>query len=277
MHKSVAIIGCGWLGLPLAEQLLSRGLKVYGTTTSPEKVPILMSKGIQASVLNVDSKPNDSGKSPAENHVPVADVYVINIPPSGISEYTSAISALAKSIPDSARQVIFCSTTSVYPDVESVTNETLVPPDYKLLPNDKNEARHGTKRSELLAAEHGFWKLEKTVILRLAGLFGNGRHPVNYLAGRKNISTPQARVNLVHLDDVIASIDVIISREIRNEVINVCASEHPTRIDYYTSMAEKLDLPAPLFDETDKSTGKIINNDKLIQFTSIVPSLYAHG
>ena len=33
---TVAILGCGWLGLPLAKHLLAQGHRVLGTTTSPE-------------------------------------------------------------------------------------------------------------------------------------------------------------------------------------------------------------------------------------------------
>lgn len=284
MQKSVAVIGCGWLGLPLAERLVSKGYTVFGTTTSPEKIALLNEKGIQSSIFrlqtNLVSSEDDLRNGPdftfLSNQIPHADVYVVNLPPSGVTNYPEAISLLAKSIPGSAKQIIFCSTTSVYPDIPSTVNESLVSPDDHVTAGEADEARHGTKRSDLLQAERSFWSLGNATILRLAGLFGAGRHPVRFLSGRKKIASPDARVNLVHLVDVVDIIESIIARNIRHEVINVCASEHPTRKDYYTTMADKLDLPAPLFDESDKSTGKLINNDKLIQMTMIVPSLYAY-
>lgn len=271
MNKSIAIIGCGWLGLPLAERLVERGLKVYGTTTSDDKVAKLGAKGIHASILRLGS--SDSLNS----LLPDADIYIVNIPPSGINDYASTITEFAHSIPESCQQVIFCSTTSVYPDISSVLTESLIPPDYKITTEQENNARHGTKRSELLKAEHAFWKLGKTVIMRLAGLFGDGRHPVHYLSGKQNLSAPQARVNLIHLNDLIACIERVMELAIRNEIINVCASEHPKRKEYYTAMAEKFGIPAPTFDDADTSTGKIISNEKLIQITGITPSLYAYS
>lgn len=33
---TVSILGCGWLGLPLAEQLLAEGYSVKGSTTRAE-------------------------------------------------------------------------------------------------------------------------------------------------------------------------------------------------------------------------------------------------
>jgi nucleoside-diphosphate-sugar epimerase len=271
MNKSIAIIGCGWLGLPLAERLVARGFTVYGTTTSTDKIELLNAKGIQGSMLRLDS--TDSSNSP----LPIADVYIVNIPPSSISDYASIITEFAQSIPESCKQVIFCSTTSVYPDISSVLTESLIPPDYKITVGQENNARHGTKRSDLLKAENAFWKLGKTTIMRLAGLFGEGRHPVHYLSGKQNLSSPQARVNLVHLNDLCACIERVIDLDIRSEVINVCASEHPKRKEYYTSMAEKFGILAPTFDDSDTSTGKMISNEKLIQITGITPSLYAYS
>lgn len=44
----VSIVGLGWLGEPLAAHLLRRGLKVKGSTTTPEKIGKLSEKGIMA-------------------------------------------------------------------------------------------------------------------------------------------------------------------------------------------------------------------------------------
>jgi nucleoside-diphosphate-sugar epimerase len=270
MQKSIAIVGCGWLGTPLAERLVARGFTVYGTTTATDKIQLLNSKGIHASILRLGS--TNSSNDP----MPIADIYIVNIPPSGISDYASVMTEFAKSIPESCKQIIFCSTTSVYPDISSVLTESLIPPDYSIVGRQEDEARHGTKRSELLKAENAFWRLGKTTIMRLAGLFGGDRHPVRFLSGKQNLSSPQSRVNLVHLNDLAACIERVIDLEIRNEIINVCASEHPKRKDYYTAMAEKFEIPTPTFDESDTSTGKIISNEKLIQITGITPSLYAY-
>ena len=49
-QKSISILGCGWLGLPLARQLIKLGYSVKGSTTSPEKIQIL--KGSQIDGYN---------------------------------------------------------------------------------------------------------------------------------------------------------------------------------------------------------------------------------
>ena len=44
----ISILGCGWLGLPLAKALLENGFLVKGSTTSVGKLSVLENLGIQA-------------------------------------------------------------------------------------------------------------------------------------------------------------------------------------------------------------------------------------
>ncbi|RUA14157.1 MAG: short-chain dehydrogenase, partial [Flavobacteriia bacterium] len=46
MSNSIGVLGCGWLGLPLAQRLVESGFEVHGTTTSIEKVQQLQRLGI---------------------------------------------------------------------------------------------------------------------------------------------------------------------------------------------------------------------------------------
>jgi 3-hydroxyisobutyrate dehydrogenase-like beta-hydroxyacid dehydrogenase len=45
--KQISILGCGWLGMPLAKSLLEKGFSVKGSTTSFEKISAIESNGIQ--------------------------------------------------------------------------------------------------------------------------------------------------------------------------------------------------------------------------------------
>ena len=46
MNKKISILGCGWLGLPLAKSLLSKSYEVKGSTTSESKIDLLKNAGI---------------------------------------------------------------------------------------------------------------------------------------------------------------------------------------------------------------------------------------
>lgn len=52
-----SIIGCGWLGLPLAERLVAEGYTVKGSTTSVDKLSLLRQKGIDAYLLQLNLVP----------------------------------------------------------------------------------------------------------------------------------------------------------------------------------------------------------------------------
>ena len=53
--QQISILGCGWLGLPLAEHLIERGYTIKGSTTSPNRVGELESKEIEAFIIELAS------------------------------------------------------------------------------------------------------------------------------------------------------------------------------------------------------------------------------
>jgi 3-hydroxyisobutyrate dehydrogenase-like beta-hydroxyacid dehydrogenase len=46
MGIKISILGCGWLGLPLAKSLLAKSYEVKGSTTSENKLEVLINAGI---------------------------------------------------------------------------------------------------------------------------------------------------------------------------------------------------------------------------------------
>lgn len=252
--KSICVIGCGWLGTPLASFFVKSGYKVLGTTTSESKVSELTEKGIGALVYRLG---ND------DDSLPLANVYIINIPPSQIDNYPNKLRRLLNAIPSDVDQILFCSTTSVYADEDKTVTEQDVHPGHILDADEANEARHGTPRSVLLEAEGIMAAHPKTTILRLAGLIGGQRHPVKFLSGRMDIKMPQAPVNIIHRNELIATIATLVDFQTVGEVFNVCASKHPTRMEYYTNIALNSGLPIPEFDKSDLRSGKLIDSSKI--------------
>ncbi|MBT8238285.1 MAG: NAD(P)-binding domain-containing protein, partial [Croceitalea sp.] len=57
MTNTIGIIGCGWLGKPLAKALLAENYKIKGSTTTKDKLKELEAEGINAHwiVLNENS------------------------------------------------------------------------------------------------------------------------------------------------------------------------------------------------------------------------------
>ena len=46
MNSNIGILGCGWLGLPLASTMVKNKYSVHGSTTSQDKIEALKEKGI---------------------------------------------------------------------------------------------------------------------------------------------------------------------------------------------------------------------------------------
>ena len=74
----ISILGCGWLGLPLAKALLENRFSVKGSTTSQEKLSVLENSGIQPFLIALsEDKTIGNLSSFLEN----SKILIIDIPP----------------------------------------------------------------------------------------------------------------------------------------------------------------------------------------------------
>ncbi|KAA9346072.1 SDR family oxidoreductase [Adhaeribacter soli] len=264
MKKKISVLGCGWLGLPLAEALLKQGYQVAGSTTTPEKLGLLAAKGISPFLLDLRSPVI----VPENGRFFQAEILVVAIPPGRGQEnpYQDQIARLQKILLNSpVKQVLFVSSTGVYAPSSAIITE-------------KSALDHSGAVA-LIAAEDYMLSAEnpwKTTIVRFAGLFGPGREPGRFLAGKKDLPNPEAPVNLIHLEDCIGIISEIIKQEKWGEVFNACADEHPSRKVFYQAATRNLGLPEPAFvtSAEENKNGKWISNQKLkaaLNYTFLYP------
>ena len=254
--SQISILGCGWLGLPLAEHLIQKDFSVKGSTTSPNRVGELESVEIEAFIIEL-SPEEVSGDY--EAFLQNSTTLIIDIPPKLRGENPVSFVEKIKTfiqkgvLNTSIENVLFISSTSVYgEEAINVTEQTI----------EKPETLSG---KELLETEHFLQQQTtfKTTILRFGGLIGGSRNPAKSLSGKTNIATPNAPINLIHQDDCIGIITAIIEQNFWGEKLNASAPFHPTRKEYYTAKAKQLELPLPEFEENDAS-GKVIDSSKLI-------------
>lgn len=251
--KQISILGCGWLGLPLAKSLIGKGYSVKGSTTSIGKIPILNEVGIDGFQIEV-SELGIAGE--IDSFLRNSTLLIIDIPPklrgASSENFVKKIDNLIPFIEKSTvEEVIFISSTSVYPD-----DDTLISEDTKPQPNTEGGR-------QLLQVENLLQKNFKTTVVRFGGLIGDNRHPVHHLAGKHNLANPDAPINLIHQTDCIGIIERIIELDIWNDTFNAVAPFHPTRKEYYTQKAVELGLPLPGFTEATTSFGKIIQSNKV--------------
>ena len=249
----ISILGCGWLGLPLAQTLLEQGYSVKGSTTRQEKLARLEDLGIDPYLIRFFPEINEDYQADFFD----SDVLIVNIPPKrseeATSEYPRQIASLLQAIKDaSVQKLLFVSSTSVYPNVNRAVRELDTSQDVK------------ASGQALLAAEQMVRQSGvATTVLRFCGLFGPDRNPGRFLAGKTLDSSGQVPVNLIHLDDCISIIVQILEQNAWGEVFNACADQHPAKEDFYGIAAQRLGFDPPRFAATEEDAYKIVDSTKL--------------
>lgn len=256
MSRSIGVLGCGWLGLPLAVSLIKEGYKVSGSTTSEKKLTHLKELDIEPFLIALSENKIEGAIS---DFLYGIDTLIINVPPKlrGIDgeSYIKKIHQLHQKIKDSGvLKILFISSTSIYGNVTEEVTETT-------LPQPSTESG-----KQLLVAENIFKNDGdlKTTILRFGGLIGPNRHPITTISGRRGMANANAPVNLIHLNDCIRIIASILKHSWWNEVINGVHPEHPSKQKYYVLEARKRNLQVPDYKEDNNTKGVIIRSKVLI-------------
>jgi nucleoside-diphosphate-sugar epimerase len=264
----ISILGCGWLGLPLARALLEKAFSVKGSTTSIDKLSTLQNSGIQPFLVALSEEKTEGTLN---DFLENSKILIIDIPPklrgNSKEDFVAKIETLIPFIEKSTvEKVLFISSTSVYEEENLVVTE-----ETKLNP-DTESGKQLVQAEQLLQSNSNF----KTTILRFGGLIGEDRHPIKFLAGKENLENPEGPINLIHQEDCIGIILEIIARNSWNQTFNAVAPFHPSRENYYTKKAKDLDLALPIFNHEKQSVGKTILSNKIetvLSYTFTKPNL----
>lgn len=256
MNKKVAIIGCGWLGLPLAESLIKNDYEVNGSTTSKGKITDLKKVGVNPFLISLSE---DKVTGDIDGFLRDVSIVIVNVPPKLRSvkkeNYVRKMQLLKGAISDSVVQkVIFVSSSSVYGDIEGEVTEETEP-----LPSTES-GRQLLLSEEVFRTNNEF----QTTVIRFGGLIGDGRHPINMLSGREGLLNGHHPINLIHLNDCIGIIQAIIENNWWNETFNGVYPYHPKKKDYYILEAKKRGLQVPDYKEDNLKKGKIVRPNRLI-------------
>jgi len=256
LNSKICIIGCGWLGLPLAKYFIEKGADVNGSTSTKSKIKTLKLAGVNPFLLQLSSEKIVGNIDACLDH---CKILILNIPPglrkNPAQDYLGMMQLLVPHIENSSiENLLFISTTSVYED----TVETPIL-------DETSKTSSSTVASKLLIVEQLFKNNSKfrTTILRFSGLIGENRHPAKYLSGKTGVKNPEAPINLIHQKDCIQIIASIINHNAWEELFNASSPSHPSRVNYYKQVCRDLNLPLPQFDYSKTSVGKIISSEKL--------------
>ncbi len=235
----ISILGCGWLGKPLAVSFLEDGCLVKGSTTSNDKIEQLESLGIESYLVNISEfEEYDAFLE--------SDILIIAITSKDVDGFENLITQIQES---SIQKVIFISSTSVYPRINKVMTE-----------EDQVVENHPLVEIENLLRENTFFE---TTIIRFAGLFGGERQPANWFKNGREIPQPEGFVNMIHREDCIEIIHEIINQNCWNETFNACVNHHPTREEFYKNARKNKGFEVPVFKKESVFEWKIISPKKV--------------
>lgn len=253
-NSKIGIIGCGWLGFPLAKLLLNKNYLIKGSSTSKEKLLELKSNKIDPYYIEITEK---GIIGDIDSFLDEIDVLIINIPPKikGLpnENYSKKIQLIAnKAEKRLIDKIIFISSTSVYGSNQGKINSSTNP-----IPSSKNGV-------EILQSEKIISKNKNCTIIRFGGLIGNNRHPVHSLTKKNQVLNPKAPINLIHLEDCIRIIYSIILKEVWGKICLGVSPYHPTREDYYNTKCEALGLKRINF-VNDTTINKEVTDSKILK------------
>ena len=259
LNKQISIIGCGWLGLPLASDMIKDGYAIKGSTTSLDKIAVLEEVGIQPFLVSIS---NEGINGPIDDCLKDSEILIINVPP-GLrknpdTDFVKQMNLLCQHIETSTiKKVLYVSSTAVY------NNEVSMP----IITEESSTNGQSASARQLIGAEQIFKSNPnfEITIIRFGGLFGDDRNPAKFLAGKTNVQNPEGPINLIHQDDCIAIIQTIIQYQHWDTDFNAAAPQHPTREAYYTALCKSQNLALPQFDSSSQSRGKIISSKKVEQ------------
>lgn len=253
----ISILGCGWMGLPLAKKFIQEGYDVSGSTTTKEKLETLKTFGIKPFLIQASPDLKSDNDSDLEDFFS-SDVLFLNIPfRRSLSDpnyyFQQVQSVVEHCLKGSVKWIIFASSTSVYP---STLMNAIEDAEFDF----ENERAETLFKTEKFLLDHS--EFDATV-LRFAGLFGGERKLGNFVQGVSS-RNPNAPVNLVHLEDVVGVCESVVEKKLKNEILNVCCDEHPLRGDFYRKAAKALGKPEPVFKgDFENSSEKKVSNNKL--------------
>jgi len=239
----ICISGCGDIGQRVAKQYQNQAerthaaIEIYGLSRHADVHRDLQVSGIQPIVADLDQ--------PATlTELPSKDAVLIHLaPPPSSGEQDPRVRNLLQACEQSGlpAKVILLSTTAVYGDCQGKWIDESEPVNPQ---SDRGRRRLDAETAvRQWAGKHSI----PYVILRVSGIYGPGRLPVERLQqGLPILREDQAPFsNRIHQDDLAMICVAAAERAPNGSIYNVCDGNPSTMSHYFKSVAEATGLPMP--------------------------------
>ena len=246
------IFGCGYVGSALAKHCLAKGVRVGALTRNAEKAEGLKSMGVSEVVLG-DLDATDWHSELKQSYEVV--VNCVSSAGGGIDGYRKSYlegqaSILRWADGQSIRRYLYTSSTSVYPQDGGIEVDESA--DTRAAPETGKVILQSEQLIEAAAA-----KFERWFVLRLAGIYGPGRH---YLLDQLKDGvgvipgSGDHTLNLIHLDDIVSALcAAMTTNQAASGIYNIADNTPSLKHELLEWLAAELDLPPPQFDPANVS------------------------
>lgn len=230
------ILGCGYIGLKLAQAYREKGQHITAVTRSEVSRQALAAMGFDVLVRDLTRASLDDLDWAGQ------DLFHLAPPPAEGAE-DGLTRHLVASFPRTGhpRRLVYVSTTGVYGDCGGEWVDESRPP----APVAGRSLRRWDAEQTLLA-----WSQQsgaEVVILRVAGIYGPGRLPLERI--RQGLPLPREEEapwsNRVHADDMVQACMAAMERGRAGGIYNVCDDQPSTMTDYFLRLADAAALPRP--------------------------------
>jgi nucleoside-diphosphate-sugar epimerase len=265
--RHIVIFGCGYVGAAVAQWAASVGLRVTALTRNAASAVVLREVGITTVVADL------AGHAWHDEITPAPD-FAINCVSSGgggTEGYRHSYLAGTESIVawatarGSVGTFLYTSSTAVYPQsggvgVDESAPVTATSDRVQVLLDAEARVQSGT----------GAWR--RWFILRLAGIYGPGRHRLlEQVRSGEVTGAGEHHLNLIHRDDIVTAIAAcaVAPSSIANEVFNLTDDGRARKSEIVAWLAGQLGVPLPRFSgvaypgRRTVTPDRVIANDKL--------------
>lgn len=257
--KKALIIGCGYLGQRVAQRLQAGGFEVHGTTRSESRAAELEEAGIPTAVMELET----AAINPLLDEKWDAAVYAAAPGKGGDAElvFRDAPIACHEKLGNDLERFVYVSSTGVYPQTGG---ETL---------DEESPAEPAGGRPALIrAAERqllGKKTRDNVLVVRLGGLYGPGRSPIDWLRRpgftERLQGGAEAWMNWIHIEDAAAALSSAAAGGRTGEVYLAVDGCPVKRRDFYSLAAKLAGAEPPQLDAASADLGKRLSNRKLIE------------
>jgi nucleoside-diphosphate-sugar epimerase len=257
MPKSILIVGCGFIGLPLARSFASKGWQTWAVTRSASAAADLQHEPFWVEAVDI------ANRTSLRPLAPIAFDVVVHCASSGrggASAYEAVYLTGAQNLIDQFRpkHFILAGSTSVYAQTDGAWV------DEQSVANPSGETGKILRKTEDIVLD------SSGTVARLAGLYGPGRCvPLEKLAnGNAVIEGEGERVlNIVHRLDAVDSLGFLAEND-HPGIFNVVDNEPVLQRDWFLWVCEQLGRPLPPYGPRDLTrkrgwTNKRVSNRKL--------------